>query len=354
MRVATQEEDILLNRISSLVNENYLTENEIMLSESQIKGYKEIRRQKTGKFLSVLITSAFLIILTVGFFINGINSLSIALFMGSGGLGFFALIFIVYAIIVSFRYFAATSKTSFWCGIADKIGIENLDSQIIVNQSSIIANKNRIKRNEEELEVKLSEYFKLKEENDKQFEEDVAAGRRKADFNFDAYNSYIEIDNDWIKFNKLKAELNKISNQKKSLEDDIEQNIIFEDKCKESIRWSVLLFFLMIGTIVVLIVASTFDFEELMLYYIRLAIVLFFMVSGILGIANFVNMIFRFPYISDSKLASFIAEKIGVENTKKDRNDMVEKINSIDARIVEINEELSVLKKIAEEKRDNV
>ena len=67
MRVATQEEDILLNRISSLVNENYLTENEIMLSESQIKGYKEIRRQKTGKFLSVLITSAFLIILSVGF-----------------------------------------------------------------------------------------------------------------------------------------------------------------------------------------------------------------------------------------------------------------------------------------------
>ena len=47
MRVATKEEDFFLQEISKLQNANYILLNEIMLCESQIKGYKEQRRKET-------------------------------------------------------------------------------------------------------------------------------------------------------------------------------------------------------------------------------------------------------------------------------------------------------------------
>ncbi len=353
MRVATEEEDVLLSRISNIVNENYIMENEIMLSESAIKGFSEIRRQQTTKFITVMVTSVFLILLTVAFFSLGVSSLSMALYLGSGGLGFFTLIFLIYAAVFTIRYCAAVSKSMLWENIADKINVVNIPMEEKVNQTVMSQNKRQIKKNEDELEEKLAAYFKLKEENDKKFEEELASGKRKADFNFDAYNSYIEIDNDWIRFNKLRAEQNRISNKKKDIESDIEQMIIYESKCRESIYWFIFLFVLIIGTVIALGVASTFEFEGYMLLMIRFFMTLFMMIAGMVAIANLVNFIFKYPYLSQSPIADLVADKLGLINTKRDKNDLFKKREEIEKRVEEIKEELSELKKKQEEKRDN-
>ena len=353
MRVATEEEDVLLSRISNIVNENYIMENEIMLSESAIKGFSEVRRQQTTKFITVMVTSAFLVLSSIAFFSLGVSSLSLALYLGSGGLGFFTLIFLIYATVFTFRYLAAVSKSMMWENIAVKINVVNIPMEEKVNQTVMSQNKRQIRKNEDELEEKLAAYFKLKEENDKKFEEEVASGKRRADFNFDAYNSYIEIDNDWIRFNKLRAEQNRINTKKKDIELDIEQMIAYEAKCRESIYWFIFLFVLIVGTIIALGVASTFEFEPYMLLIIRFFITLFMMIAGMVAIANLVNFIFKYPYLSKSPIACLVADKLGLTNTKKDRNDLFKKRDEIEKRIKEITEELSELKKIQEEKRDN-
>ena len=135
MRAATEEEDNLLRKISRLESDIYNLENEVMLCESESRGLRELRRKYTVKFFTVIFVCSFLLIGSSGFLVHlGKNwRLTIALYLGSGGLGFFALGFLIYTIIYLVRYFAATSKTSFWSGVAEKIGVENIDNLENVN-----------------------------------------------------------------------------------------------------------------------------------------------------------------------------------------------------------------------------
>ena len=325
MRVATEEEDRLLQKISFLESDIYNLENEVMLCESEAKGVRELRRRYTVKFFTVIVVCAFLIILSSGYLIN-IKSdwrLTMAIYLGSGGLGFFALGFLVYTIIFLVRFFAATSKSAQGAAFAEKIGVEK------------------------------KAYFELKEKNDKIFEEEIASGKRKPDFNFDAYNTYVEVTNEWIDFNKLKVEHLRVSNRKKVLEKDVEDMIYNEDKCKKSIIWFSILFLLHVATIIVLFISSNYIEPELA-PFLAIIIVIFFMITGIVVIINLINFITKFPYISDSELALFVADKLGIEDTKKDLKDKLSEIDTCAEKIKELSERIKEYKeKFAKNREEN-
>ena len=111
MRIATEEEDRILQKISRLTQDNYNLENDYLLCKSQVLGYKETRRKLTVRIFTFTIISLFLLIFVIGFVLYGLKSpsLMISLFMGSGGI--FAVIFIVFTLIQFIRYVAATSKS---------------------------------------------------------------------------------------------------------------------------------------------------------------------------------------------------------------------------------------------------
>ena len=145
-----------------------------------------------------------------------------AIYLASGGLGFFALGFLIYTIVFLFKYIAVTSKSPSGAAWAEKFGVENLDIKENSNLVKLSNLKQNINNNRKSLDESTAAYFELKEKNDKIFDEEIASGKRKADFNFDAYNSYIEVTNEWIDFNKLKVEHLKLVNRKKVIEKDVE------------------------------------------------------------------------------------------------------------------------------------
>ena len=59
MRVATEEEDRLLQKISFYETDIYNLENEVMLCESEAKGVREQRRRYTVKFFTVIFVCLF-------------------------------------------------------------------------------------------------------------------------------------------------------------------------------------------------------------------------------------------------------------------------------------------------------
>lgn len=354
MRVATEEEDILLQKISKLQGNIYNLENEVMLCESQDKGYRERKRQLTVKFFSVIILCAFLLILSSGYLVRmNINwRLTLAIYLASGGLGFFALGFLVYTIIVVFRHLAATGSTDFWITMAEKIGVDNLYSLSLTNTTKMNQNKRIIRKDNDELEEALKEYLVLKDKNDKQFEADVASGKIKAGMNFDPYNSFVDVTNDLITFNKLRVEQLKLSNKRRNLEKDVEDMIQYESDCKKSIIWFLVLFFILIGTVIALIICAFFESNSGILYWIRFSVGLFLMISGFVVIISFINFLFKFPFLSKSQLALFLADKFGFEKTKKDRDDMMNEIEGLNKRLEEVKEELETTKKILAEKKE--
>ena len=355
MRVATEEEDILLQKISSLQGSIYNLENEVMLCESQERGYRERKRQLTVKFFTVIIVCAFLLILSSGYLVRMTVDwrLTLALYLGSGGLGFFALGFLIYTIIVVFKHLASTGSSDFWITMAEKIGVDNLYSLSLSNTAKMNQDKRIIRKNNDELDETLNKYFVLKDKNDIQFEADVASGKIKAGFNFDPYNSFVDVTNDLITFNKLRVEHLQISNKKKNLEKDVEDMIQYESDCRKSILWFLLLLFVLIGTIIALIICAFFESDSGILYWIRFSIGLFTMVSGIVVIINFVNFLFKFPFLSKSQFALFLADKFGFEKTKKDRDDMLKQIEDYNKRLVEVNEEIEITKKILASQKEN-
>ena len=353
MRVATEEEDRLLQKISFLESDIYNLENEVMLCESEAKGVREQRRKYTVKFFTAIIVCAFLIILSSGYLIN-IKAdwrLTMAIYLGSGGLGFFALGFLIYTIIFLVRFFAATSKSASGAAFAEKIGVENLDEKETVNLAKLSNLKKNIKDNRTSLDENTKAYFELKEKNDKIFDEEIASGKRKPDFNFDAYNNYIEVTNEWIDFNKLKVEHLRLSNRKKVLEKEVEGMIINEDKCKQSIIWFLILVLLHVATIIVLLICSNFIEPELA-SVLRLVIVIFFMVTGIVVIINLVNFITKLPYISDSEFALFVADKLGIDQTKKDLKDMMAEIDTSAVKINDLSEKIKEYKEMFAKNRE--
>ena len=353
MRVATEEEDRLLQKISFYETDIYNLENEVMLCESEAKGVREQRRRYTVKFFTVIFVCLFLIILSSGylFHIKADWRLTLAIYLASGGLGFFALGFLVYTIIFLIRFFAATSKTQFWMNLAEKIGVDNLDILETSNQAKLSNLKQNISNNRKSLDENTAAYFELKEKNDKIFEEEIASGKRKPDFNFDAYNSYIEVTNEWIDFNKLKVEHLKLCNRKKVLEKDVEDMIFNEDKCKKSIIWFSILLLLNIATIIVLMICSRFLEPELLPTFWGVVII-FYMITGIVVIINLINFITKLPYISDSNLALFVADKLGIDQTKKDLKDMLVEIDEIAGKIKEVSEEIKKYKDMFAKNRE--
>ena len=353
MRVATEEEDRLLQKISFYETDIYNLENEVMLCESEAKGVREQRRRYTVKLFTVIFVCAFLIILSSGYLINikGDWRLTMAIYLGSGGLGFFAFGFLVYTIFYLIKFFAATSKSDFWTTIAEKIGVDNLDMKETSNLAKLSNLKQNISNNRKSLDENTAAYFELKEKNDRIFDEEIASGKRKPDFNFDAYNTYIEVTNEWIEFNKPKVEHLKLSNRKKVLEKDVEDMIYNEDKCKQSIIWCSLLVLLHVGTIIAFMIASNFIEPELA-PVLRIVTVIFYMMTGIVVIIHLINFITKLPYISDSNFALFVAEKLGIDDTKKDLKEMLAEIDTTGEKIKEVSEEIQIYKDMFAKNRE--
>ena len=127
--------------------------------------------------------------------------------------------------------------------------------------------------------------------------------------------------------------------------------IFNEDKCKQSIIWSLVLFLILIGTIIAFFIMSNFIEPELA-PLLRMVTVLFFMMTGIVVIINLINFITKLPYISDSQFSLFIADKLGIEQTKKDLKDMLAEIDVNAEKIKEVNEEIQRYKDMFAKNRE--
>lgn len=352
MRVATEEEDILLQNISNYEKEIYNLENEVMVCEAQVKGYREKRRQLRVKFICVFIVMIFFTVLSFGYLIHirGNWRFTVAMFLGSGGLGIFAAIYYVYAFIFMIKFFAALSSSNFWAEVADKINVENIVNGETANKIRLSNIKRTIAKDREQLDIDSQKYFYLKAKEDKIFEEEIASGKRKIDFNFDAYNSYVEVTNEWITFNKLRVEQLKLSNRKKVLEKDVEDMVLYEEKCKKNLIWTVILFIALLAIAAMFVVMGYFETEYLDV--IRGLIILTLIVAGTVAIVCFVNFVTKLPYLSGSGLACEIAEVLLIDKTKKDFNDMVKEIEACNTKIHEVADEINRMKEIMAKQKE--
>ncbi|MCR5848165.1 MAG: hypothetical protein K6G75_08620 [Lachnospiraceae bacterium] len=354
MRVATDEEDALLRNISDLQTKIYNTENDIMIYESQIKGYKEQRRQMTTKFFTVLFILAFVLLISFGYLIHLFHnpSLTIALFLGSGGLGFFATGFLIYSILYFIKYFASTSRTEFWFNMAEKMMIDNITGMELANSTKLIQSRNEVKNDRDVLDTKMKEYLDLKDKNDKIFKKELEAGTKKAGFNFEAFNSYTEVNNDLIIFNKKRVDLNILNNRITNAEKDIQDMFEKEKNCQKSIRLFFIALLLLILATGGLFVLSLRLSDSIELWMIHIAIVIFILILGIAVIIGAVNFMVNLPYVSDSGFAKLVADKLGLDHTKADLNDLIEQMKRDDEQTIRLKEEIQTLKKKINEDKE--
>lgn len=66
---------------------------------------------------------------------------------------------------------------------------------------------------------------------------------------------------------------------------------------------------------------------------------------------NLVNAIVNLPYLSDSKIAILIADKIGLDDTKHERKGMMEVLSAVNNRIKVLEEEMINIKSLMDEKK---
>ena len=61
-------------------------------------------------------------------------------------------------------------------------------------------------------------------------------------------------------------------------------------------------------------------------------------------IIHLINFITKLPYISDSPLALFVAEKLGIDETKKELKDMLSEIDACGEKIKDLSENIKEYK----------
>lgn len=350
MRVATKEEDAFLQEISKLQNTNYILLNEIMLSEGQIKGYKEQRRKETTKFITILCICIFLCLFTIVCVKAGkSNMFTGAVFTAASGVAIVIPIFCIYTVIVSIRYYAKISSHELAFSLSKKLKVENIYQGEISNQSAIIKNKNEVESNKRKIEELTSQYNDLKNQNDEIFEKELKSGKRKADFNFEAYNNFIDISSERFNYYKKRVEYTSLLNKKKALEDNLEKMFENEEKCKKSVKLFFILLLMQILTIVILFFFIRFDTDKLTIYYASLFLILVVIASGITLVINLVNLVINLPFLIDTKFSAFIADKIGLDNTKRDRKNMIDELSNTDKGMQSVKEEMILLKKVIDE-----
>ena len=76
------------------------------------------------------------------------------------------------------------------------------------------------------------------------------------------------------------------------------------------------------------------------------------MVTGIVVIINLVNFITKLPYISDSEFALFVADKLGIDQTKKDLKDMMAEIDTSAVKINDLSEKIKEYKEMFAKNRE--
>ncbi len=350
MRVATKEEDFFLQEISKLQNANYILLNEIMLCESQIKGYKEQRRKETTKFITDICICVFLCLFTfICIKAGGSNMYTGAIFTAACGVAIVIPVFCIYTVFVSIRYYAKISSHELALLLSRKLKVDNIYQGEISNQSTIIKYKNEIESNKSKLEEITSQYNDLKNQNDELFEKELKSGKRKADFNFEAYNNFIDISNERINYNKKRVEYTSSYNKKRTLEDNLEKMYENEEQCKKSVKLFSLLLFMLILTIFILFWVIRFNSDRIIVYYSSLFLVLIEIATGISLVINFVNLTINLPFLIDTKLSAFIADKIGLDNTKRDRKNMMEELSNTEKRLQSTEEEMMLLKKVIDD-----
>lgn len=352
MRVATTEEDEYLQQISKLQNDNYILLNEIMLCESQIKGYKEQRRKETTKFVTDICICIFLCLFAFICSIAGrLNMYAGAIALATCGVFIVVPFFIIYTIIVSIKYYAKISSHELAINLSKKFKVENIYTAEITNASSIIKYKNVIDENQRKINELSLEYDELKKKNDELFAEELKSGARKDDFNFEAYNNFIDISNEQIDYNKMRVELTSLTKKRKDLEDSLEKMMQNEEQCKKSVKLFLLLLIMLIVTMLLLLLVIRFDSDVMTNYYAIIFLNLAIIASVIIMPINLVNAIVNLPYLSDSKIAILIADKIGLDNTKHERKGMMEVLSAVNNRIKVLEEEMINIKSLMDEKK---
>lgn len=345
MRIATEEEDRILQKISALTQDNYNLENDYLLCKSQVLGYKETRRKLTVRIFTFIVISLFLGVFVVGFILFGISSpsLMISLFMGSGGL--FAIIFIIFTIVQFVRYLAATSKSDALISLSDKLGIDNVEQLEFINQSRMSEVKNTIKNNSISIDEYYKEYFKLKEKNDIQYESDIKAGKIKPDTNFEYYNNFVPVDSLHINYNRTKARWIMLEKERKIDAEDLDRLIDSQDKNKKSVGLFALLYGMTLLGVIGLIILSFFQEEPYWAMVTRMLAFFALLLSAIAFTLFMMNLMVCLPSIMNNGLSRFVADKLGVAYTKKDVDDYFQKLKKTDEEIITLKAQIEEMKK---------
>lgn len=345
MRTATEEEDRILHSISVLENENYNLENECILCNSQKKGYKEERRKLTVKFYTYFILWLAIILISLGYVVFGRNNsaMAIAFFLGSGIAGF--LIFgTIFTAVTFVKYVCATSSLDVFKSLAQKINVDNIASAEYQNNLTIIHARKTIDVNKEKIDESYHQYFKLKEENDIQYEKDIASGKIKPIINIDAYNSFMPVDNVYIEFNRARAMLALMEKERSTDSADLDKLVTNKDNNKKSIGLFIILWIISLFIFIGLLMVKIFEKDQYLNYIGGILAFIAFAFSFAILVICIINFVVSLSSIADNKLTQFISDKLGTNNMLHEINALIEKLKKTDEKILETKEKISNLK----------
>ncbi len=387
MRIITEREDKLLERIQKLQSEIKMLDIEQIEAKGTLNECKEKRQAEFVKLSFWMIISTLLFILAMGYLIVGFNTpvLAASLFFASGGIGIISLVVWIITIIVIVKYIGNTAKNRYFRSKSDRniSFVEEKTKKVLSNIRGKITNYSA------ELEIAKNEYEKLKNQLDDLYEKgqlsddrlqkaqnaadsiwqgnkfdskEVIKGQQGnfEDFeghgndkvaNFQTYEPWNAGESDKGKYNLLSAESVRI----KCLRNQYEEDLVMLDGRKQNATKSVvyslvylaIMFFAFIAVIAQMLTSTVQAMDIKVLAAV-----------GIILIASVTIFLFMFcfslPCISSGNLSKLVVKVTGNEAVKERMDEIVDQIDKIDKRMLEIKEEMRLLESEIEGKESEL
>lgn len=386
MRIITDKEDKLLEKINLCRGEIKKLE----IEEIELKGtLNECREKRQAEFTKVMfwiVISSLFFVLAMGYFIVGINTpvLAASIFFASGGIGFIILAVWIITLVVFIGFIKKTSRSK-------HAKLKNCDNISFVEDKTVAElNKlyDRMTQFRTASEIAQTEYDELKNELDDLYEKGVIDDNKiiaelnsakdaiwqgnkysqqeiiKGQDNFSVntivqgnvanyktYEPWVNDDSSRGNYNKLRAELTRIQNQRNRFEDDLSSDEARYLNAKKVLIYSIV--FIAVILVAILVAAiQTLTSPEILGMGITVVSVLAVVFVASITVFFFI-MAYTYPTVSSNGLAGFLVKLTGNEHIKLKMDKLEQEVDSIDRRVIEIKEEMRLLKsEIDKEKND--
>lgn len=378
MRLITEEEDVLLQKISSYKAQIEKEELDMITYESQVNGYTTAKRERDSKIFVFSIIEAIVVLYILAFavFMIAFNQLILgsALFFGSGGIGFICLIYSGFYIVNLLKYFCAVSNLSLFKKLANSWGIDSIVEEEKKNRRLLSESRRNVEHHKIVKAELEQEYNELRNELDDEFEnrtgryaKDVynpqneifekvnsisGNSKFKVDIkddtffgnstDFQSVNNFIADNSDASEFYKLQAEYFKLSSERIDLEEDSVIYNISKENCSNVIRY-----FITLIAIIIILIIGFYIYGFTAAFPVSYLIVMKRVgyVALIVALLVFAFVLFIFcPYYMDNSLAKFSGSLSGIDQVCSILKKNEARTREIDSRIIEIKEEMKIYK----------